>query len=161
MKKICFALICLLMAPKAFFAAEEQTFTMIKPTAVKEHHVGQIIQEIEKNGFTIVAIKMVQLTEERAKAFYHEHEGKPFFADLVAKMSSGPVVALALKGDNAIKHLREVVGATNPEKAAPGTIRALYGKNVTENAIHASDSASSAEREIAFFFANDDLCQPK
>jgi len=130
----------------------EQTFSMIKPGAVQEHHIGAIIDAIEKANLQIVKLQMMQLDEAQVKAFYKEHEGKPFFPTLITKMTSGPVVAMVIEGDNAVPRLREIIGNTNPEKAAPGTIRALFGKNMTENAIHASDSADSAKREIAFFF---------
>ncbi len=130
----------------------DQTFSMIKPTAVKEHHIGGIINMIEQANLELVALKMQRITKEQAEAFYGEHKGKPFYNDLVAMMSSGPVVLMVVEGDNAVPHLREIVGATDPKKAAPGTIRASYGKSVGENAIHASDSPESAKREIAFFF---------
>jgi nucleoside-diphosphate kinase len=169
MKKFCFALFCLFFCSRAIVAAEsttatttppaqkEITFSMIKPRAVQECHVGEIIHEIEKAGFTIVGMKMVRLTEEKAKAFYKEHEGKSFFADLVAKMSSGPIIAMALQRENGVQKMRDTVGATNPEKASPGTIRALFGKSVSENAIHASDSLPSATREVEFFFSKEEL----
>jgi nucleoside-diphosphate kinase len=130
---------------------------MIKPTAVKEHHIGGIIDMIEKANLSIGALKMQKISKEQAEAFYAEHQGKPFFAELVQMMSSGPVVLMVVEGDSAITKLREVVGSTDPKKAAPGTIRATFGKSVGENAIHASDSPQSATREIAFFFAQDSV----
>lgn len=107
---------------------------------------------IEQANLAVVKLNMRTLTKEQAEAFYAEHKGKPFYADLVTMMSSGPVVVMVVEGNNAQASLREVVGATDPKKAAPGTIRAAFGKSVGENAIHASDSPESAEREIQFFF---------
>jgi len=133
----------------------EKTFSMIKPTAVKEHHIGGIIDLIEKANLSVVALKMQNITKEQAESFYGEHKGKPFYADLVNMMSSGPVVLMVIEGDNAVMHLREIVGSTDPKKASAGTIRATFGKSVGENAIHASDSTESAKREITFFFAGD------
>lgn len=130
----------------------DQTFSMIKPTAVKEHHIGGIIDAIEKANLTIVALKMQTISKEQAEAFYGEHKGKPFYPELVQMMSSGPVVLMVVEGDNAVPALRKVVGSTDPKKADAGTIRATFGKSVGENAIHASDSPESAAREIAFFF---------
>ena len=151
-------LICLFLISSTLFAAESDlTFSMIKPLAVKEQHIGGIVDQIEKNSLTVVGIKMVQLTPEKAKAFYKEHEGKPFFNDLVTRMSSGPIVALVIQGNDAVAHLRQVVGATDPKKAAAGTIRALFGRSVTDNAIHASDSAAAAAREVPFFFTEEEI----
>ena len=132
-----------------------KTFSMIKPTAVQENHVGGIIDKLEQAGLKIKGLRMTRLSQEQAKAFYKEHDGKPFFATLVEKMTAGPVVVMVVEGDDAVASLRKVIGATNPEKADTGTIRKLYGKNVTENAIHGSDSNESAAREIAFFFTTD------
>ncbi len=129
------------------------TFAMIKPRAVKEQHIGEIIKQIEKADLKIAALKMTRLSEEQAKAFYKEHEGKPFFAGLIEKMTSGPVVAMVISSqDDTVKKVRTIIGATNPAKAEQGTIRSLYGKDITENAIHSSDSPESATREIQFFF---------
>ena len=138
-------------------ASCEQTFSMIKPTAVKEHHIGGIIDCIEKANLSVVALKMHKLSYAQAEAFYAEHKDKPFYPELASMMSSGPVVLMVIEGDNAVLKLREAIGSTDPKKAAPGTIRALFGKSVTENAIHGSDSKASAEREIAFFFAKEEL----
>ncbi len=135
----------------------DQTFSMIKPTAVKEHHIGGIIDMIEKANFTVKGLKMQHLSQEQAEAFYAEHKGKPFYNDLVSMMSSGPVVLMVIEGDNVVSRFRETIGATDPKKAASGTIRALFGKSVGENAIHASDSPESAKREISFFFATENL----
>lgn len=137
-----------------------ETFSMIKPTAVKEQHIGEILALIEKSDLKIVAIKMVKLDEALAKTFYKEHENKPFFPELVQMMTSGPVVAFVASGDDAVLRLRKLVGDTNPKKAALGTIRALFGKSPGENAIHASDSDESAKREIALFFTPDQIFNP-
>jgi nucleoside-diphosphate kinase len=141
----------------ALAAEETATFSMVKPSAVQDKHIGAILNKIEEAGLKLGAIRMARLTQDQAKAFYKEHEGKPFFASLVEKMTSGPVVLLVVKGEDAQNTLRKVIGATNPEKAEPNTIRALYGKNITENAIHASDSPESAKREIAFFFTQEQI----
>jgi nucleoside-diphosphate kinase len=129
------------------------TLTMIKPYAVKEHHVGDILAHIEKAGFHIKGLKMVQLPAEKAEIFYEEHRGKPFFDSLVAFMSSGPVVAVMLEKDNAVEDFRKLIGATDPKEAAEGTIRRLYAKDKTRNAIHGTDSDESAMRESRFFFS--------
>jgi nucleoside-diphosphate kinase len=130
----------------------ERTLCVIKPNAVAAHKIGAIIQRFEEEGLVIAALRMDAPPRERIEAFYAEHQGKPFFAGLVDFMTSGPVVAMALEGDNAVARCREIMGATNPAQAAPGTLRALYAKNMTENAVHGSDSAASAAREIAFYF---------
>ncbi len=132
--------------------AAEETFSMIKPGAVQAHHIGEIIAMIEKQNLTLSNLKMEKLSEPQAEAFYAEHKGKPFYPELVKMMTSGPVVLMVVDGDNAVLRLREIVGSTDPSKAAPGTIRQAFGKSVGENAIHASDSAESAKREITFFF---------
>lgn len=136
---------------------EQSTFSMIKPRAVKEGHTGEILAALEKAGFHIRALRLRQLTQEEAQRFYKEHEGKPFFQDLVAKMTSGPIVTMVLSKKNGVQELRSTIGATNPKKAEPNTIRARFGTDVTENAIHASDSPMSAEREIAFFFGSQEI----
>lgn len=130
----------------------EQTLSIIKPDAVEANHIGEIIARFEKSGLHIAAIKMVKLTPEEAGKFYGVHEGKPFYNDLVAFVSSGPVVAMVLDGDNAIAKNREIMGATNPEKAAAGTVRKDFAQSMTKNAVHGSDSPESAKTEIAFFF---------
>ena len=137
--------------------AGQQTFSMIKPTAVKENHIGGIINQIEQAKLSVAGLKMHTLSKQQAEEFYAEHKGKPFYPELVAMMSSGPVVLMVIDGDNAVLALREIIGSTDPKKAAPGTIRANFGKTVTENAIHASDSPESANREIAFFFTKEEL----
>ncbi len=132
--------------------AEEQTLSIIKPDAVANHHIGEIIARFEKNGLKIDGIKMVKLDQGRAEAFYAEHKGKPFFNDLVNFMTSGPIVVLVLEGDQAVAKNRELMGATDPNKAAPGTLRKDFATSMTKNAVHGSDSLASAQREITFFF---------
>jgi len=128
------------------------TLAIIKPDAVAARHVGKIIAHLEAEGFHIVAAQMVRLTPDRAEAFYEVHRERPFFRPLVTFMTSGPALALALERDNAVSHLREVIGATDPSQAKPGTIRRLYAQSKERNAIHASDSPENAVREVAFFF---------
>jgi len=130
-----------------------RTFTMIKPSAFKSGYSGQILAEIEKQGFRIVALKLVQLSQFHASKFYEMHQGKPFYNTLVEFMSSGPILASILEKENAVENFRTFIGATDPAKADKGTIRNLYGKNLTENAIHGSDSDESAIREGNFFFS--------
>ncbi len=131
----------------------ERTLTMIKPDAVRNGHLGVIIDKITSAGFKIIALKMTQLSRRDAGLFYSEHEGKPFFHELVEYMVSGPIVVAIVEKENCIRDYRAFIGATDPKKAAPGTIRALYGKDISENAIHASDSPESSERECKFHFA--------
>jgi nucleoside-diphosphate kinase len=128
------------------------TLAIIKPDAVAAGHTGKIIAHLEAEGFQIRDAQMVQLTAARAEAFYEVHRERPFFRPLVAFMTSGPALALALERDNAVAHLREVIGATDPAQAKPGTIRRLYAQSKERNAIHASDSPETAAREVAFFF---------
>ncbi|MGB9906191.1 MAG: nucleoside-diphosphate kinase [Candidatus Saccharicenans sp.] len=130
----------------------ERTLAIIKPDAVKKRVVGRIIQRIEDEGFEILGLKMLHLTKEDARKFYYVHQDKPFYESLTDFMSSGRVVVLLLEKDNAIKHWREVMGATDPAQAKPGTLRRLYGFSVERNAVHGSDSPQTAEFEIAFFF---------
>jgi nucleoside-diphosphate kinase len=138
--------------------AVERTFSIIKPDAVARNLIGAIESRFEGFGLRIVAARMLRLTEAQAKGFYAEHDGKPFYQDLVAYMTSGPVVVQVLEGDNAIAANRELMGATNPKNAEPGTIRADFAESVEANAVHGSDSPESAAREIAFFFAPDEIC---
>lgn len=128
------------------------TLAIIKPDAVAAGHTGKIIAHLEAEGFQIRDAQMVQLTAARAEAFYEVHRERPFFRPLVAFMTSGPALALALERDNAVAHLREVIGATDPAQAKAGTIRRLYAQSKERNAIHASDSPETAAREVAFFF---------
>jgi nucleoside-diphosphate kinase len=132
--------------------AVEMTFSIIKPNAVKKNAVGAIIQMFEDQGLKIAAAKLVRISKAKCEEFYAEHKARPFFGELVSFMTSGPVLLMALKGDNAVAKNREIMGATDPKKAAPGTIRALFGDNVGENAVHGSDSPASAERELSLFF---------
>lgn len=132
--------------------ATEMTFSIIKPNAVKKNAIGPIIAKFEENGLKIAAAKMVRLSKAKCEEFYAEHKARPFFGELVEFMTSGPVVLMCLKGENAVMKNREIMGATDPKKAAPGTIRALFGDNMGENAVHGSDSPTSAQRELALFF---------
>jgi nucleoside-diphosphate kinase len=129
-----------------------RTLAIIKPDAVAARHVGKIIAHLEAEGFHIVDAQMVRLTQDRAESFYEVHRERPFFRPLVTFMTSGPTLALALERDNAVSHLREVIGATDPAQAKAGTIRRLYAQSKERNAIHASDSPENATREVAFFF---------
>jgi nucleoside-diphosphate kinase len=137
--------------------AVETTFSIIKPNAVKKNAIGPIIGLFEKNGLKVAAMKLVMLERAKCETFYEEHKARPFFGELVDFMTSGPVVLMALKGENAVLRNREIMGATDPAKAAPGTIRALYGDNMGENAVHGSDSTASAERELGIFFAKNEF----
>ena len=136
----------------------ERTLSIVKPDAVARNIIGEIYSRFEKNGLTIIAAKMQRLTEDQAKGFYAEHDGKPFYGDLVAYMTSGPVVVQVLEGENAIAKNRELMGATNPAEAAAGTIRADFAESVEANAVHGSDSPASAEREIGYFFEDGEIC---
>lgn len=131
----------------------ERTLAIIKPDAVKAKQVGNIIDIIENNDFAIIEMRKLQLDRNRAEEFYAVHKEKPFFNELVDLMISGPLVVLALEKPNAIKAWRELMGDTNPANAAPGTIRNLYGTSIGSNAVHGSDSPSTATHELAFFFA--------
>lgn len=138
--------------------AVERTLSIIKPDAVAKNAIGQIMARFERAGLRICATKMKRLTRDEAAAFYAEHEGRPYYEPLVEFMLSGPVVVSVLEGENAILKHREIMGTTNPETAALGTIRADFASNTRENAVHGSDSQSSASKEIAFFFAQTELC---
>jgi nucleoside-diphosphate kinase len=130
-----------------------QTFTMIKPDAVSNGHTGAILNKIAEAGFRITALKMTQLTQADAEAFYAEHKERPFFAELVSFMTSGPIVAAVIEKENAVNDFRTLIGSTNPEEAAEGTIRKLYATSMGQNAVHGSDSDESAAREVAFHFS--------
>lgn len=132
--------------------AIERTFSIIKPDAVAKDVIGKIVSRFESNGLRIVASKMLQLSQEQAEGFYAVHKERPFFGDLVAFMTSGPVVVQVLEGENAIAKNRELMGATNPKEAAEGTIRADFASTIDENAVHGSDAPETAAEEIAFFF---------
>jgi nucleoside-diphosphate kinase len=135
----------------------EKTLTIIKPDAVEKRHVGDIIAHLESQGFSIVAAKRLQLDERQAAAFYSVHHDKPFYDSLVAFMTSGPVWAMCLEREDAVRALRAVMGSTNPAEAAEGTIRAQYGSNIERNAVHGSDSDENAAIEISFFFSTAEL----
>jgi nucleoside-diphosphate kinase len=134
-----------------------RTFALIKPGAVRNNHYGEIIYLITRAGFSLKAMKMIRLSRTDAKRFYSIHEGKDFFETLIKFISSGPVVALVLEKKNAIEEFRKLIGATDPEKAAEGTIRRRFGTSVTMNAIHGSDSSENAEHEWSFFFAKKEI----
>ncbi len=139
--------------------AIERTFSIIKPDAVGRNLIGRIYQRFEDAGLRIVAARMEHLTREQAQEFYAVHRERPFYADLVEFMISGPVMLQVLEGEDAVARNREVMGATNPADAAPGTIRADFAKTVDENAVHGSDAPETAAQEIAFFFTDDQLCR--
>ncbi|KDE39580.1 MAG: nucleoside-diphosphate kinase [Nitrincola lacisaponensis] len=130
----------------------ERTLSIIKPDAVAKNVIGEIVSRFEKAGLKVVAMQMKQLSKEEAEGFYAEHKERPFFADLVAFMTSGPVVVQVLEGENAVLLNRELMGATNPKEAAEGTIRRDFASSIDANAVHGSDSTTSAAREIAYFF---------
>ncbi|SEL53522.1 nucleoside-diphosphate kinase [Halomonas daqiaonensis] len=138
--------------------ANQRTLSIIKPDAVAKNVIGEIESRFEKAGLKIVAAKMLQLSEEKAGGFYAEHKERPFFKDLVGFMTSGPVVVQVLEGEDAVAKNRDLMGATNPKEAAPGTIRADFAETIDANAVHGSDSPESAEREIAYFFEADEIC---
>lgn len=133
-----------------------RTFTMIKPDAVANGHIGAIINDITKAGFKIIALKYTKLTPEKAGEFYAVHKARPFYGELVNFMSSGPIIAAILEKDNAIEAFRTLIGSTNPAEAAEGTIRQKYAKSIDANAIHGSDSDANAEIEGNFFFSADE-----
>jgi len=134
--------------------ALERTLTIIKPDAVARHAIGRIVDRVEQAGLTILAAKLVHLTPAQAAAFYIVHKDRPFYASLCAFMTSGPCMPIVLEGDNAIARLRELMGATDPAKAAPGTIRKDFAASIEANAVHGSDSPESAAFEISFFFGS-------
>jgi nucleoside-diphosphate kinase len=138
--------------------AIEQTFSIIKPDAVAKNVIGEIVSRFEKNGLQVIASKMLHLSKEQAEGFYAVHKERPFYNDLVSFMISGPVVVQVLEGENAISKNRELMGATNPADADPGTIRADFATTVDENAVHGSDAPETAAEEIKFFFGEDGLC---
>ena len=138
--------------------AQERTLSIIKPDAVAKNAIGDIVARFEAAGLQVIAMRMEHLSEDQAKGFYAEHDGRPFFADLVMFMTSGPVVVQVLEGDNAIARNRELMGATNPKEADVGTIRADFAESIDANAIHGSDSPTSAAREISYFFTEDAIC---
>ncbi len=139
--------------------AIERTFSIVKPDAVAKNHIGAIYARFESAGLKIVASKMMQLSQEKAEGFYAEHSERPFFKDLIAFMTSGPVMVQVLEGENAVKANREIMGATNPAEAARGTLRADFAESIDENAVHGSDAPESAAREIAYFFSEEEVCE--
>jgi len=138
--------------------AIERTFSIIKPDAVAKNVIGEIVSRFENAGLRVIGARMLHLSREQAEAFYAVHRERPFFAELVAFMTSGPVVVQVLEGENAVARNREIMGATDPRQAAPGTIRADFAEAITENAVHGSDSPRTAAEEIAFFFAGGGIC---
>lgn len=138
--------------------ASQRTLSIVKPDAVAKNVIGEIISRFEKAGLEIVAAKMLHLSREQAEGFYAEHKERGFFGELVGFMTSGPVLVQVLEGDDAITKNRDLMGATNPKEAAPGTIRADFAQSIDANAVHGSDSPESAEREIAYFFGSDEIC---
>lgn len=153
MKSILSIALCLF----TFALSAEMTLSIIKPDAVSNNHIGDIISRFEKAGLKIDAIKMVKISPERAGQFYDSLKDKPFYPELVSFMSSGPVVVIVLEGKDAISKNREIMGATDPKKAAKGTLRADFAESVGKNAVHGSDSPEAAQREIPFFFEKNEI----
>lgn len=137
----------------------ERTLSIIKPDGIGKNVVGDVISKLEKGGLKIVAAKMLHLKQEQAEGFYAVHKERPFFNDLVSFMTSGPVMVMVLEGDNAIAKNREIMGATNPAEADPGTIRAEFAKTIDENVVHGSDGPETAKTEINFFFSPEEICE--
>lgn len=137
----------------------EQTLSIIKPDAVEQNQIGNIIEYLEREGLSMVAAKMLHLSEEQAKTFYAIHRDRPFFKELVEFMTSGPILVMVLEGENAISRNRQIMGPTDPAKAPVGTIRADFATSIERNAIHGSDSPQTAKEEIAFFFKQNDICR--
>ncbi len=138
--------------------AMQRTFSIIKPDAVAKNLIGAIYSRFERAGLRVVAAKMLHLTRSQAEGFYAVHKARPFFKDLVDFMTSGPVMIQVLEGEDAIVKNREIMGATNPKEAAPGTIRADFAKSIDENAVHGSDGPETAKTEIAYFFSEKEIC---
>ena len=138
--------------------AVERTLSIIKPDTVAKNVIGDIVSRFEKADLKVVAMKMVHLSDEQAGGFYAEHKERPFFKDLVSFMTSGPVIVQVLEGEDAVTKNRDLMGATNPKDAEAGTIRADFAQTIDENAVHGSDSTESAAREVAYFFADEELC---
>lgn len=138
--------------------AVERTLSIIKPDAVGNNVIGDIVGRFEKADLKVVAMKMLHLSQEQAEGFYAEHKERPFFGDLVGFMTSGPVVVQVLEGEGAVAKNRALMGATNPKDAEAGTIRADFASTIDENAVHGSDSTESAAREVAYFFSDDEIC---
>jgi nucleoside-diphosphate kinase len=135
----------------------ERTFSIVKPNAVEDNNIGNIVARFEKEGLRIAAMKLARLSKEKAEGFYIEHKERPFFGSLVSFMTSGPVVLLVLEGDNAVEKNRKIMGATNPAQAEENTLRKLFAKSIEANAVHGSDSQAAAEREINYFFDKNEV----
>jgi nucleoside-diphosphate kinase len=138
--------------------AVERTLSIVKPDGVAKNLIGEVYRRFEKGGLKIVAAKMLRLRQDQAEGFYAVHKARPFYADLVRYMISGPVMVQVLEGENAVKANRDIMGATNPKQAAPGTIRADFAASIEENVVHGSDAPETAKNEIAFFFSEAELC---
>lgn len=138
--------------------ALERTLSIIKPDAVAKNVIGAIIHRFETAGLRIVGQKMLHLSKEQAEGFYAEHKERPFFGALVEFMTSGPIVVMTLEGEDAVRKNREIMGATNPQEASAGTLRADFAETIDENAVHGSDAVESAAREIAYFFSDEEVC---
>lgn len=136
----------------------ELTLSIVKPDGTEKNIIGEVIRRFESNGIKVAGLKMIQMTKEQAKGFYKVHADKPFFSSLTDFMSSGPCVVMVLNGDNAISKAREIMGATNPEDAAEGTIRKDFASNIEQNIVHGSDSRESADYEIGYFFNSLEIC---
>ena len=137
--------------------ALERTFSIIKPDATRRNLTGAVVAKLEEGGLRVVASKRIQMTQAQAEGFYAVHKERPFYGELVAFMTSGPVVVQVLEGENAIARNREIMGATNPEEAAEGTIRKLYAENIEANSVHGSDAPETAAEEIKYFFSDDEI----
>ncbi|RTE86215.1 MULTISPECIES: nucleoside-diphosphate kinase [Gammaproteobacteria] len=138
--------------------ALERTLSIIKPDAVAKNVIGAVVNRFETAGLRIVAQKMMHLSNEQAEGFYAEHKERPFFGALVEFMTSGPIVVMALEGEDAVRKNREIMGATNPQEAAAGTLRSDFAETIDENAVHGSDAVESAAREIGYFFNDEEIC---
>jgi nucleoside-diphosphate kinase len=138
--------------------AVERTLSIVKPDGVQKDLIGEVCRRFEQGGLHIVGIKMLHLTQEQAKGFYVVHKERPFYPDLVSYMTSGPVIVQILEGEDAIQKNREIMGATNPAEADPGTIRADFAASIEENVVHGSDGSDTAAQEISFFFDEDEIC---
>jgi nucleoside-diphosphate kinase len=138
--------------------ALERTFSIVKPDGVAKNLIGEVYRRFEKAGLKVVAAKMIRLRQDQAEGFYAVHKARPFYADLVRYMISGPVMVQVLEGENAVKANRDIMGATNPKQAAPGTIRADFAASIEENVVHGSDAPETAKAEIAFFFSEAEIC---
>ncbi len=138
--------------------AVERTLSIIKPDGVAKNLIGEVYRRFEQGGLSVIAARMVHLRKDQAEQFYGVHRERPFFADLVSYMTSGPVMVQVLEGEDAVRRHRDIMGATNPRDAAPGTIRADFAASIEENVVHGSDAAETAAAEVRFFFAETDIC---